>query len=187
MSAGGCLSCVERFVLLLHGYKNKTAKKTHTKTEYNLNSYIFWHKIVSLKLSHPQVWRVKNKKRAPRHKMKTRSFIHICIKTNISRAKLSCLASWSMTPDEISNKVSFEFKHFHAFALWLIHNIDWAPVSFFKLKERTGHSCEYPADFFLGVIQWTSATGTTPSSTRGRERFNFQRSFLSITMVLSLN
>lgn len=70
--------------------------------------------------------------------MKTRCFIHIYIKTNISRAKLSCLASWSMTPEEISNKVSFEFKRFHGFGLWLIHNIDRAQVSFFKAKRENG-------------------------------------------------
>lgn len=71
-------------------------------------------------------------------KLRHRSFIHIRIKTNISRAKLSCLASWSVTPGEISKKVSFKFRHFHAFALWLIYNIYWAPVSFFKAKREDG-------------------------------------------------
>lgn len=66
-------------------------------------------------------------------------FIHICIKTNISRAELFCLESFSMTPDKISKKVLFEFWHFHAFALWLIHNIYWAPASFFTAKREDSH------------------------------------------------
>lgn len=53
---------------------------------------------------------------------------------------LASLASCNMTPVEISKKVSFEFWYFHAFALWLIHNIYWAPVSFFKRwKGRWSH------------------------------------------------
>lgn len=97
---------------------------------------------------------------------------------------LASLASCSMTPVEISKKVSFEFWYFHAFALWLIHNIYWAPVSFFKDKREDGAILWISSWFLLfvliqtllGLIQWTSATGTTPSSTRGRECFNFQRS-----------
>lgn len=111
-------------------------------------------------------------------------FIHICIKTSISRAELFCLESFSMTPDKISKKVLFEFWHFHAFALWLIHNIYWAPVSFFTAKREdrailwisSWFLLFVPIQTLLGLIQWTSATGATPSSTRGRERFNFQRS-----------